>query len=93
MKKVPIDMREQLQRDFNDFSAQTSMHGWVFLGGLAKNVSQKGFWAIIVSVCIGFTVLYLMDAVRDFNSVSTKINTEDRSANLEDVFLRLCLAG
>ena len=79
-----VGFRGSFMRGFQDFCCKTSLHGWVFLGEANSSVSQKIFWVFVVIISCGASVYLLQDTVDNFMSYKTKINIEDRSADLQD---------
>ena len=56
---------------FEDFCANTSLHGWRFVP-ITKNPMGRTLWAIIAVSSIGVASLFIHTAVRDFFSATGK---------------------
>ena len=75
-----------MKKYFHDFSTETSLHGWVFVGGSDAQPAGRVFWLLVLMCSTGATVWSLYETVSQYNREAIKINTEDRSATLNEAF-------
>ena len=67
------------------FWSETSLHGW-FHFNKQRNVFSRLFWLFVIFASLGVAGWLVWDSVNAYNSSKTKIDVEDRSAELDDAF-------
>ena len=88
-KTINMSLKEADNRFLNvfqEFCSKTSMHGWGFIGAPNTSHMQRLFWLLVIFGSAGGAVYLLQDTVDNFTSYTTKINIEDRSANLKETY-------
>ena len=73
---------------FSDFCAQTSLHGWVFVGDKGKRCFslKKAFWFPVILCVIISAVCSLKHTLENFDEDKIKVDVEDRAAGLDEVY-------
>ena len=55
-------------------------------GGRTRSGWQRLFWLLVLAGSAGFSLWLMQENISNFNSYTTKINIEDRSADLQETF-------
>ena len=73
---------------FSDFCAQTSLHGWVFVGDKGQGCFslKKAFWFPVILCVVILAVCFLKNTLDNFGEDKIKVDVEDRAAGLEEVY-------
>ena len=75
---------------FSEFCAQTSLHGWVFVGDKGQGQGclslKKTFWFLVILGLLIYLVYLLNNTLTNFGEDTIKVDVEDRAGGLEDVY-------
>ena len=75
-----------IQQWMHDFTDQTSMHGWRFIGDRQFGFGQALFWTLVILGSMGALTFFSYQAITEYTDSTIKVDIKDRSAPLDEAF-------
>ena len=80
------DKAMSIQQWMHDFTDQTSMHGWRFIGDRQFGFGQALFWTLVILGSMGALTFFSYQAITEYTDSTIKVDIKDRSAPLDEAF-------
>lgn len=78
--------KASIQQWLHNFTDQTSMHGWRFIGDRQFGFGQALFWTLVILGSMGALTFFSYQAITEYTDSTIKVDIKDRSAPLDEAF-------